>query len=734
MTTITSAALINATTETEVNIDAENRDITLNLAGNLSADGVTLQALYSYLKKAWRIQTFDIGSSGASAGDVINLDDTTNVLPGMAVALKSGTGTIDAGTVVVSVDSATAITVTTGNISVALDGTSEITFTNHLIEYPFPLVAITPEQFEWSFDWTPSNALSRQLLRTAGWREITTAGLVTAEYVGVISLGNIDGTPTGGGDKVYYAYRAAAKKTNGFTFSATQITGAAGDFDSFGNGDVVNISGSTGNDGIYTITTAATGSLTFPGATFSTTGLDSATVTIRKINYEAEADFTYAGAVNEAIQTFDGTTDNRTNELAIFIREDGKTFDKSDTPAIGIATGDIINYQVFRFPLAESTDNKYTVNDAAIELADGAGEFYDIAPGNGPEINFLAADVGSNTLYTTDLLSGPFNFGVTIDATAGDGNGTNSTGALTTEQLYSWVKYRLRRPTSDGTVDDEGADSVVQIGKTSDELLEFVGDTLQTKRVENADNTVVLDGVAIINFADGDIGNLRFRSTTNDTLQRFPSISSGQIQFNDNLKEDAAGTFTMYFTYTRQYSVADLTWTQGAGSSGTLTGAGTLPVTTTGDYIDVSGFAGSGNEPNLNGVYLITDATSTSSIDVTRIDDLVLPASDTVTTTTNNFRFNPVNSPDAIVVVDKDDNEIRGTTLVDFNYSFKFDQDLSPASGNTAENRLATEPANVSIRAVGTDKAQWVNTPFVITNNSGLNISVNAPLERNYAP
>ena len=729
MTTITSAALINATTETEVNIDAENRDITLNLAGNLSADGVTLQALYSYLKKAWRIQTFTIGS-GSSSGTTVTVANVTNVLPGMAVAVTAGTGTITAAATVVSVDSATTFTLSE-TPSVALSGAT-VQFTNHLIEYPFPLVAITPEQFEWSFDWTPSNALSRQLLRTAGWREITTAGLVTAEYVGVISLGNIDGTPTGGGDKVYYAYRAAAKKTNGFTFSATQITGAAGDFDSFGNGDVVNISGSTGNDGIYTITTAATGSLTFPGATFSTTGLDSATVTIRKINYESEADFTYAGAVNEAIQTFDGTTDNRTNELAIFIREDGKTFDKSDTPAIGIATGDIINYQVFRFPLAESTDNKYTVNDAAIELADGAGEFYDIAAGNGPEINFLAADVGSNTLYTTDLLSGPFNFGVTIDATAGDGNGTNSTGALTTEQLYSWVKYRLRRPTSDGTVDDEGADSVVQIGKTSDELLEFVGDTLQTKRVENADNTVVLDGVAIINFADGDIGNLRFRSTTNDTLQRFPSISSGQIQFNDNLKEDAAGTFTMYFTYTRQYSVADLTWTQGAGSSGTLTGAATLPVTTQGDYIDVSGFTVS---PNLNGVYEVTNTGTTSSINVTRIDDLVLPAGpEAQTGGANNFRFNPVNSPDAIVVVDKDDNEIRGTTLVDFNYSFKFDQDLSPASGNTAENRLATEPANVSIRAVGTDKAQWVNTPFVITNNSGLNISVNAPLERNYAP
>ncbi|MDB4343084.1 hypothetical protein OAA26_00005, partial [bacterium] len=60
MTTIVSAALINATTETEVNIDAATRDITLNLAGNLSATGVTLQALYSYLKKAWRVQDFTI--------------------------------------------------------------------------------------------------------------------------------------------------------------------------------------------------------------------------------------------------------------------------------------------------------------------------------------------------------------------------------------------------------------------------------------------------------------------------------------------------------------------------------------------------------------------------------------------------------------------------------------------------------------------------------------------------
>lgn len=733
-------AIINSggdLSRTELQIDAAIREVTLTQAGGLSADGATLQAIYSYLKKVWRVRDFNIGvSSGTAASTTLELDSAAGpssqeILPGMTVLVAAGgTGVLVAGTTVSSVSGTTVIL--SDAIDTTFDAADEVTFVNHLIEYPFPLVAITPEQFEWSFDWTPDNgaATTRQLIRTAGWREVATNGDVNAEYVGIISLGNIDGTQTGGGDTVYYAFRAAAKKTNGFTFSATQITGAAGDFDSFSNGDVVKVSGSTGNDGTYIVTTAATGSLTFPAATFGTTGLDSATVTIRKINYESEVDFDFAGPVNQAIQTFDGTTDNRSNELSLFIREEGKTFDKSDTPAIGIATGDAINYQVYRFPLTEGTDNKYTVTDATIEAADGSGEFYDLTVGQGPQIRYLSANASSSTLYTTDLLSGPFNFGVVIDASAGDGVTTNSTGSLTTEQLYSWVKYKLRRPTAFGTIDDEGSDSVVQIGKTSDELLEFVGDNLQTIRVENADNTVALSGVAIIDFADGDIGNIRLRSNANDTIQRFPSISSGQIQFNDNLKLDAAGSFTMYFTYTRQYSVADLTWTRISGSTGTLTGAATLPVTTLGDYIDVSGFT----DDNLNGVYEITNTGTTSSINVTRIDDLTLPATEVQSGGSNNFRFNPVDSPDAIIVKDKDDNEIRGTTLTDFNYSFKYDQDLSPASSNTAENRLATEDANVSVRAVGTDRAQWVNTPFIITNASGLNIPVNAPLERNYAP
>jgi hypothetical protein len=88
---------------TEVTITTGTRQITLNEAGNLSDDGVTFQALYSYLKEQWK-------------------DDSS------------------------------------------------------LIPFPFPLVAITPEQFEFVEDWEPDSDTTRKLIRTGGWREIGIAG------------------------------------------------------------------------------------------------------------------------------------------------------------------------------------------------------------------------------------------------------------------------------------------------------------------------------------------------------------------------------------------------------------------------------------------------------------------------------------------------------------------------------------------------------------------------------
>ena len=41
---------------TEITIDTTLKEITLNIAGNLSNAGVTGQALYSFLKEEWRTE------------------------------------------------------------------------------------------------------------------------------------------------------------------------------------------------------------------------------------------------------------------------------------------------------------------------------------------------------------------------------------------------------------------------------------------------------------------------------------------------------------------------------------------------------------------------------------------------------------------------------------------------------------------------------------------------------
>jgi hypothetical protein len=104
------------------------------------------------------------------------------------------------------------------------------------IKFPFPMEAITPEQFEFINDWVPFDDATRKLIRTAGWTERTAAGAVERRYMGVVSLGSLGVT-----DQPYYRF-GTATATN-FTYQgpvneAVQIFGDAsnGNFD-FTDGD-----------------------------------------------------------------------------------------------------------------------------------------------------------------------------------------------------------------------------------------------------------------------------------------------------------------------------------------------------------------------------------------------------------------------------------------------------------------------------------------------------------------
>ena len=334
---------------TEITIDTAAQTIALAVAGNLSNDGVTGQALYSFLKEEWK-------------------NDAS------------------------------------------------------LIPYPFPMVSITPEQFEFVESWVPANDTTRNLIRTAGWREITAADAVEREYMGIISLGNIDSA-----DTPYFAFSSDTAKT----------------------------------------------------------------------------DFDFAGAINQAIQTFgdasNGNFDKRSDTLTVYIRAQGKTYGSATSTSIGL-TG--LNYIANRFPLAETADSKISASDSDIATT---------APYTGMSITYGA---------TTRSIGGvSYNFDVIVDGNNG-----------TTQQIYEFVQYSLRQATD---IDDNVG---TQVGQLADSLMGFQGDTLKTTT-----------GVAIDNFQASDRNNLVF-TDTGGTERTFPFLATGTISFNANLVSDSDAIYRMFFT------------------------------------------------------------------------------------------------------------------------------------------------------------------------------------------
>lgn len=80
----------------------------------------------------------------------------------------------------------------------------------------------------------------------------------------------------------------------------------------------------------------------------------------------ARTNFTYQGAINEAIQIFgDATNGNfdRRTFLKLFAREQGKTYSQSQLSNIGVSA---LTYITYRFPLSNGADLKISASDATI--------------------------------------------------------------------------------------------------------------------------------------------------------------------------------------------------------------------------------------------------------------------------------------------------------------------------------------------------------------------------------
>jgi hypothetical protein len=582
----------------------------------------------------------------------------------------------------------------------------------NLIAYPFPLIAITPEQFEWRFGWSPADDSSRSFIRTGGWREFDVDNSTQLrEYIGTISLGNIQGTPTEGDagsvnqHKVYYGF-----------FNAT--TG-------------VSVAGPT--------------------------------------------DYTYSGEANQAIETYrdlngDGSPDfdYRTRVLRLFIRSQpytgvqntvAWTFDQTDTTDIGIIGGTTLPFNTQRFPLVEGEDlnikdrDGASVTDAVIAAADAVGQKYSLQ-GDGPTIDYLAADEASNTFgYTQDLLGGPFNFGVKIDATS------PTVTQLSNSELYSWVQYNLRQDS-----DIEFAAGTVKNGKLADELLAFVGPTLTTKLATNLDQSGTKTGVAVTNIRPADINNTQLRDTVNNALQSFPFSSTVTVTFSSDILADSdQAKASVYYDYTREYTGTSVD-ISGAGAASvfgsssfdsatiTLSGFTTTPLSPTNSeglvttatpadaYFKLTGATNADN----NVIFGVTQRYTDDLFSVITLDDTPTLVDETITGGT--IRTHPINSPSALLVdsagtiaentggvvsllatpplYQGNERTVNASDELVFSYAY---------DGNTQKDRVSGADIAINVRALGLASGQWVEQRATVQKVDNNPVSVISAVERNYS-
>lgn len=698
-----------ASSELSVAVITDSRRIYIPEQGNVDAFGVTMQALYSFLKEEWKADS-------------------------------------------------------------------------NLIALPFPLIAITPEQFEFVEGWQPADATvatatdirTRKLIRTGGWSEINGSDIMTSQYAGVVSLGSFEDSTN---DLAYYAFGSDSTVDNSvnFTFAgplneaiktyeeignpptctfatATTITRASGSFitDGFVVGGRVTIRAATtpANDGTYVLTAVSATTLT-AGAASWTTGADT---------------------------TAQLSVDNR-NALTVYLRvrdgdPNGKLYDSSDLTAIGLST---LTNKAERFPLANATDLKIAETDANIGSTTPYTEIeikwldqsYQREVDSTTKRDFgIVIDVGTYSeangaaATTSRWDSASYDGGLTLtDYTGGtlivhegtnqgsytiSGTPVDSAGTLqitlvgtpltvtgtnesftmqraspvvaSIQEIYEKVQYQLRQ-TSDI---DFGGTTV--IGRTADELLTFVGDALTVGSVGSPPTNPNGGGSGVIieGFDSNDTNSLTFVDNAG-TPRNYPFVAAGTISFNANLVNDTGpAAYYMYFTYTTRTTSTTAAMTAVSGSAGTITGTADLPTLSNGDYINVQGFTDAGN----NGIFQVTGSPTTSSVPVIRVDGgSTVADAGPVTITVDQ---NPINSPDAILVQNNSAANITGN-VPGVSASFDFDYDNNVQGGRTAGTDAA-----VTLRAIGLDTAQFVETTGTITRATGLTFSLVAALERNY--
>jgi hypothetical protein len=603
----------------EVTISTGARTITLNLAGDLSADGITGLALYSFLKEEWKT-------------------DAT------------------------------------------------------LIPFPFPMVAITPEQFEFVAGWKPANDATRKLIRTAGWREISAASVLNREYMGVVSLGNIDATSKTVGDKAYYAFASDVSRTE-FTY--------AGPVD-----EAVQTYGDASNGNFDKRSQVFTVYIRQQGKTFdSTTSTEIGVSTLTYITYR----FPLQEGTDLNISETDGNISTISPYTQIFVRYFDQAFSRDVDTATDRNFGIVIDVGTHSGVdgSTTATGNTLTTAEGAITGANYTGGTLKIHEG---------ANAGTYTISGTPA-AGTVTITGTFPSTLSNQSFTlyRATPVVASKfEIYEKIQYLLRQNT-----DIDTTDQTVN-GYLADQLLNFVGSNLQAGSFIPENPNGGGSGVIIEGFDANDTNDLTFYD--NVPLPRtYPYVAAGSISFNSNLVSGADAEYWMYFDRTATKAVSDGVFASSSGANTVITSAGSnLPVYTAGDYFRVSDHSVPGN----NGIYVATGTPTAANLPCTKYfgSNPTDSASEPIVVDSD-----PIDSPDALVVNNNAGSPIEGV-IGGASVAFDFDYDNNVQGGRTAGT-----DAPIVLKAIGLTTGQYVETTGTILRATGQSFSLVAALERNYS-
>ena len=401
------------------------------------------------------------------------------------------------------------------------------------IKFPFPMEAITPEQFEFISGWAPANDTTRKALRTCGWVERDPSNAILKMYAGIVSLGSL-----GAADQPYYQQVSTTTAPVDFIFpgpvnEAVQIID-----DPNGDGSYV--------DGFdrraYMKLFAREYQKTYASSQLSNIGVTSMTYIVYRFplaNADDSLKVTAAGTGGNYDKVTITWYRDATNSNALFnVRGDWVT-------GTAYAESDVVKGSNSRWYscIAAHTSGALTAPITGANYADDWVAY----------VGEKTFDGGANYYPYTVVIDGD-------NTVAASASGVNTTG-----KLYERIQYQLRQGTD---IDDGGSGSIT--GKTADALLRFVGDTLVTST-----------GVFIESINSNDVNSIEFYDSTS-AKRTYPYTAAGNFTFNSNLVNDASAIYRMYYTQlqgvTKKFGAsAAVLVKDGANAdlSGTVGGVGT---------------------------------------------------------------------------------------------------------------------------------------------------------------